>query len=72
MTHEPPSEHVAAPAEAEWILATLEADQLVAAKSAPVPRRRLSQIELLVLWALRLYVVFMMAVVFWQAWTATR
>ncbi len=64
-------EHVAGPAEASWILSTLERDQLVVEKNAPVPRRRLRGAELLLLWALRIYLLFMLAVVFWQAWTAT-
>jgi len=63
-------EHIAGPEEATWILSTLERDQLVTEKAAPVPRRRLGGGELFLLWALRIYVVFMMAVVFWQAWAA--
>ncbi|HTX74561.1 MAG TPA: hypothetical protein VMD29_00055 [Terracidiphilus sp.] len=59
-------------AEAGWILSNLEPDQLALAKNAPVPRRQLRGGELALLWALRVYVVFMMVVVFWQAWTATR
>lgn len=53
-------------------LAELEPDQLVAEKSAPVPRRRLSPGELAVLWALRVYLLFMLAVVVWQACLAVR
>jgi hypothetical protein len=59
-------------ADASLVLATLEADQLVAAKREPVPRRRLKGGELVLAWGLRLYVIFMLAVVFWQAWTAVR
>ncbi|MGB6133814.1 MAG: hypothetical protein WBG54_18680 [Acidobacteriaceae bacterium] len=65
-------QHVAGPEEASWILSTLERDQLVKEKAAPVPRRQLGGGALFLLWALRVYVVLMMAVVFWQAWTATR
>jgi hypothetical protein len=52
------------------VLQTLEHDQLVGVKRAAIPRRTLSGGELLIVWALRVYLVFMMAVVFWQAWTA--
>ncbi|MFZ0631895.1 MAG: hypothetical protein WA399_01605 [Acidobacteriaceae bacterium] len=59
-------------AEADWILATLEPDQLALAKKTPVPRRRLTSVELALLWTLRVYLVFMMVVVFWQAWLAVK
>ena len=58
--------------EVDWVLTNLERDQLVQEKSAPVPRRQLRGGELALVWALRIYLIFMMAVVFWQAWTAVR
>ncbi len=58
--------------EVGWVLTNLERDQLVQEKSAPVPRRQLRGGELVLVWALRIYLIFMMAVVFWQAWTAVR
>jgi hypothetical protein len=64
-------EHVSE-ADAGFVLSTLERDQLVVAKNVSVPRRKLRGGELAVLWALRVYLLFMMAVVFWQAWTAAR
>lgn len=59
-------------AEAGFVLSTLEPDQLAVAKNVSVPRRKLRGAELAVLWTLRIYLLFMMAVVFWQAWTAAR
>jgi hypothetical protein len=53
-----------------WILSSLEPDQLVKAKKHPIPRRHLKGPQLLVLWALRLYLLFMMAVVGYQVWIA--
>jgi hypothetical protein len=53
-----------------WVLSSLEPDQLVRAKKHPIPRRRLKGSELLILWALRLYLLFMMAVVAYQVWIA--
>ena len=53
-----------------WILSSLEPDQLANAKKHLIPRRLLKGPELLVLWALRLYLLFMMAVVAYQVWTA--
>lgn len=58
-------------AEATFVLAALEHDQLVDSKKARLPRRRLQRGHLLLLWALRIYLVFMLAVVFWQTWKAT-
>jgi hypothetical protein len=59
-------------ADTSLVLETLEHDQLVSAKREPVPRRRLKRGELALVWALRLYLVFMLVVVFWQAWIAVR
>ncbi len=55
--------------EEELVLSTLEPDQLAEAKKQRVPRRRLRRSELLVLWFLRIYLLFMVAVVVYQAWT---
>ncbi|MGD0161427.1 MAG: hypothetical protein ABSB39_03070 [Candidatus Sulfotelmatobacter sp.] len=40
-----------------WVLNSLEHDQLARAKKHPIPRRHLKGPELLVLWALRLYLL---------------
>ena len=55
-----------------WILASLEHDQLVKAKKHKITRRILKGPELLLLWALRIYLLFMMTVVVYQAWIGTR
>jgi len=57
-------------ADNNWVLSSLEHDQLVRAKKHPIPRRPLKGAELAVLWGLRIYLLFMMAVVFYQVWTA--
>jgi hypothetical protein len=57
------------PSEQALVLSTLEPDQLAEAKKQRVPRRRLKGAELLVLWALRIYLLFMIAVVIYQAWS---
>jgi len=54
------------------VLSTLEHDQLVKAKKQPIPRRTLKGGELVVLWALRIYLLFMMTVVGYQVWIAAR
>lgn len=59
-------------AEQSLVLATLEPDQLAEAKKQPVPLRRLKGAELVVLWALRVYLLFMVAVVIYQAWAGAR
>jgi hypothetical protein len=59
-------------ADQSLVLSSLEHDQLVRAKKHPIPRRHLKGPELLVLWALRLYLLFMMLVVGYQVWIAAR
>jgi hypothetical protein len=54
------------------VFTTLEHDQLVGAKKHPIPRRHLKGPELVVLWSLRVYLLFMMAVVAYQAWIGAR
>jgi hypothetical protein len=50
------------------VLCTLEEDQLAEAKAEPLSRRRLRGGELAVLWALRIYLLFMIGVVGYQLW----
>jgi len=57
-------------ADESWVLSSLEHDQLVRAKKHHIARRQLQGSELVVLWALRIYLLFMMAVVGYQVWTA--
>ena len=54
------------------VLSLLEHDQLARAKKHLIPRRHLKGPELVVLWALRLYLLFMMAVVGYQVWVTAR
>lgn len=54
----------------DLVLSTLEPDQLSEVRKQPVQRRRLKGGELLVLWFLRVYLLFMIAVVVYQAWTS--
>jgi hypothetical protein len=57
-------------ADRNLVLSSLEHDQLVRAKKHHIPRRILKGPELAVLWTLRAYLLFMMAVVVYQVWTA--
>jgi hypothetical protein len=60
------------PSDQTWVLSSLEHDQLVKAKKNPIPRRHLKGPELAVIWALRIYLLFMMTVVAYQVWIAAR
>jgi len=64
-----PSNVEQADSDQSWVLSSLEHDQLTRAKKHFIPRRHLKGPELVVLWALRIYLLFMMAVVFYQVWT---
>jgi hypothetical protein len=56
--------------ESEWMISSLEEDQLSTARQKHYPRRRLKLSEALLFWALRIYVLFMLGVVFYQVWAA--
>jgi hypothetical protein len=55
-----------APGERELILSSLEREQLAGLKKQEIPRRHLKGPELVVVWALRIYLLFMVAVVLYQ------
>ena len=72
MTKTQPTPPSISSADQTWILASLEPDQLVRAKKRPIPRRQLKGFELLIVWLLRLYLLFMMFVVAYQVWLTAR
>jgi hypothetical protein len=55
--------------EEDWALSSLESGQFSEAKKHHFPRRALRGSQILVLWSLRIYLLFMMAVVVYQIWT---
>ena len=56
----------------ELVLSSLELDQLSARKKQPIPRRHLRGFEKLLLWSLRVYVLFMIVVVLYQVFSGAR
>jgi hypothetical protein len=56
----------------ELILSSLEMDQLAAVRKKPIPRRHLRGFEKLLLWSLRIYVLFMIVVVIYQVLIGAR
>ena len=63
--------HTNLTSEPDQVLASLEPDQLATAKHH-FPRRSLKGPEMLLLWSLRLYLLFMLAVVLYQIWLGGR
>jgi hypothetical protein len=55
-----------------WTLGSLEAGQLTQAKRKRLPRRALRGSQILILWSMRIYVLFMVAVVVYQIWIGAR
>jgi hypothetical protein len=53
----------------ELVLSSLEPEQLAGLKKHLIPRRRLRGFEMLVMWSLRIYLLFMMVVVIYQVLT---
>jgi hypothetical protein len=55
----------------ELVLSSLEPDQLAALKKKPIPLRHLRGFEKVLLWSLRIYVLFMVVVVIYQVLAGT-
>ena len=54
------------------VLASLEPDQLVAAKARSFPRRNLAPSEVFLLFSLRIYLLFMIGILIYQIWVNIR
>ncbi|MFY9904536.1 MAG: hypothetical protein WBD45_07870 [Terriglobales bacterium] len=67
------SDHEVSREEISSVMTALEPDQLIFAKEHHhCPRRMLTPIEMVLFWALRIYLVFMVGVVVYQIWTGVR
>jgi hypothetical protein len=53
----------------QLVLSSLEPEQLAGLKKRVIPRRHLRGLEKLVMWSLRIYLLFMMVVVLYQVLT---
>ena len=68
MSTKPAQDRTDAQDRLEEVLASLEPEQLVAAKARSFPRRKLTASETLLLFSLRLYLIFMIAVLIYHIW----
>jgi hypothetical protein len=57
------------PTDQQLVLSSLEPEQLAGLKKHLIPRRHLRGLEKLVMWSLRIYLLFMMVVVIYQVLT---
>jgi hypothetical protein len=63
----------ASPEEITSVMKALEPDQIISTKEHHhCERRRLTRTETILFWALRIYLVFMVGVVFYQIWSGVR
>jgi hypothetical protein len=54
------------------VMAALEPDQVISTKEKHhFARRKFSSAEMLLFWALRIYLIFMVGVVIYQIWTSS-
>jgi hypothetical protein len=58
------------PAAKELVMSSLEHGQLAGMKKQRLPKRKLTGVEVAVLWSLRVYLVFMVVVVVYKMWFA--
>ena len=58
-------------ADAAKVVESLEAGQLASARAVHYPRRKIKTGESVLLWSLRIYLLFMLGVVLVQIWQAT-
>jgi hypothetical protein len=58
------------PAAKELVISSLERGQLTGMKKQILPKRKLTGVEVAVLWSLRVYLVFMVVVVVYKMWFA--
>jgi hypothetical protein len=54
----------------ELVLSSLEPEQLTGLKKHFIPRRHLRGFQKIVVWSLRIYLLFMIVVVIYQVWTS--
>ena len=54
----------------QLVLSSLEPEQLATLKKHVIPRRHLKGPEKFVMWSLRIYLLFMIAVVVYQVWSS--
>jgi hypothetical protein len=58
------------PAAKDMVMSSLERGQLAGIKKQALPKRKLTGVEVAVLWSLRIYLVFMVVVVVYTMWFA--
>ena len=59
------------PAAKDLVMSVLEREQLKGMKKQNLPKRKLTGVEVAVLWSLRIYLVFMVVVVVYKMWFAS-